>query len=220
MKQVRTPSTVTAGGFTLIELMVVIALVAIVVMLAAPSFNSMIAMQRLRGTSTQLTTDLQLARSEAASRQDTVGISFKSTPGGPSCYIVHTCGKPTSAQLLAGECTCDCSLAAGSRCTSPRTEIRTVQTPGASGVLVKPVAISPAPSTPDTVTFDPVTGGITAFYPVGLVVTTPPPVAQFWIDTTLTGTAAATGLRAKISSAGRPSTCAIGAVSGYTPCSP
>jgi prepilin-type N-terminal cleavage/methylation domain-containing protein len=220
MNRPRNPSAGAVGGFTLIELLVVIALVAIVVALAAPSLNQMIVMQRLRGTSTQLTTDLQFARSEAVSRQDVVGISFKSTAGGPSCYVVHTCGQPTSADLLAGACTCDCSQEAGSRCSAPRIEIRTVEIPAASGVLVQPTPVFPAPSTPDTVTFDPVTGGITAFYPVSIVVITPPPVAQFWIDTTLIDAAAPAGLRARVSSLGRPSTCAIGAVSGNTPCDP
>jgi hypothetical protein len=124
------------------------------------------------------------------------------------------------ANLLAGECTCDCALAAGSRCTAPRIEIRTVELATASGVLVNPIRVSPSTPTAGTVTFDPVTGGMTAFYPVSLTVTQAPPFGQFWVDTTLIGASVSTGLRAMISSAGRPATCAIGPVSSVTPCPP
>jgi prepilin-type N-terminal cleavage/methylation domain-containing protein len=220
MNRQRVASLVARSGFTLIELMVVVALVAIVIALAAPSLGNMIVMQRLRGISTQLTTDLQFARSEAVSRQDVVGVSFNPTASGQSCYVVHTCGQPTTASLLNGDCTCNCALSAGSRCTAPRIEIRTVAVASGSGVLVQPVPVSPATSTPGTVTFDPVTGGITAFYPVSISGALRPPVAQFWIDTTLIGATVSTKLRSMLSSTGRPTTCAIGPVSATTPCAP
>ena len=52
-------------GFTLVELMIVVALVAILLALAAPSFRETIARNRLEGVAGELSTDFQYARSEA-----------------------------------------------------------------------------------------------------------------------------------------------------------
>lgn len=66
-------------GFTLIELMVVIAIAAILATLAAPSFSRFIAAQRLRNASFDLVSDLLLARSEALKLQRTVVLTPTST---------------------------------------------------------------------------------------------------------------------------------------------
>ena len=58
------------GGFTLIELMVVVALVAIVAALATPSWNSMIVNNRIRAAVNDWTLSFYFARSEAI-RQNT-----------------------------------------------------------------------------------------------------------------------------------------------------
>ncbi len=52
-------------GFTLVELMVVIAIVAILATLAAPSFNTFIAKQRIRSAAYDLAQTFQTARSNA-----------------------------------------------------------------------------------------------------------------------------------------------------------
>ena len=52
----------------MIELMVVVALVAIVLSLAAPSFKTFLMKKRVEGAMSELSTDLQFARSEAVSR--------------------------------------------------------------------------------------------------------------------------------------------------------
>lgn len=53
------------SGFTLLELMVVVAVVAILATVAYPSFNSLINSNRLVGTANQILASLQHARSEA-----------------------------------------------------------------------------------------------------------------------------------------------------------
>jgi len=70
-------------GFTLIELMVVVALAAVLLSLAAPSFTGFLAKKRVEGVLSELTTDLQYARSEAVSRNAPVRISF-----GTYCYVI------------------------------------------------------------------------------------------------------------------------------------
>ena len=70
-------------GFTLIELMIVVALVAIVATLAAPSFREFLAKKRLEGVASELSNDLHYARSEAVSRNVTVRVTF-----GSGCYLL------------------------------------------------------------------------------------------------------------------------------------
>lgn len=63
------------AGFTLIELMVTVAMLAILAALATPSFRELIEAQRLRDTSFGLVSDLTLARSEAIKRGGNVVIA-------------------------------------------------------------------------------------------------------------------------------------------------
>ncbi len=63
------------GGFTAIELLVTISVVAILATLAAPSFNGLIDRWRVRGVAEDLTSTLYYARSEAIKRGGNVVIS-------------------------------------------------------------------------------------------------------------------------------------------------
>lgn len=56
------------AGFTLLELIVVMALSALLLGLAAPAMDGLVARQRLRSASYDLVTDLTLARSESLKR--------------------------------------------------------------------------------------------------------------------------------------------------------
>jgi type IV fimbrial biogenesis protein FimT len=60
------------SGFTMVELMVVLAVVALLATLVAPSFNEQLARRRLEGVATDLSTDLQFARTQAVSNRATV----------------------------------------------------------------------------------------------------------------------------------------------------
>lgn len=56
------------GGFTLIELMVVLAILAVLLMVAAPSFQDSIRRNRLQSTLSDVASMLSFARSEAVTR--------------------------------------------------------------------------------------------------------------------------------------------------------
>jgi type IV fimbrial biogenesis protein FimT len=60
------------SGFTLVELMVTVAVVAILAVVAAPSMSSMIDNGRITSQSEELVTSLQLARAEAVRRNTRV----------------------------------------------------------------------------------------------------------------------------------------------------
>lgn len=66
-------------GFTLIELMVVISITAILIMLAVPSFNDSLARRRLEGVATELTADLQYARTQAVGNNADVSLVTSAT---------------------------------------------------------------------------------------------------------------------------------------------
>jgi type IV fimbrial biogenesis protein FimT len=85
-----------AGGFTMIELMIVVALVAIVLALAAPSFTTTLAKNRAQGVASELGTDLQYARSEAVQRNAPVRVIF-----GSDCYTIHTVGTTDATSCVA-----------------------------------------------------------------------------------------------------------------------
>ncbi len=137
------------AAFTLIELMIVVALVAIIIALAAPSFRDMILMQRLRGVNAQVVTDLAFARSEAVSRGTFVHLKFQQTSG-MSCYIIYARNSVDEFPQ------CDCTAAEGSRCINPANiEVRTVQLPKAQSVTV-----AHASTLVDQFTISPRTGGI------------------------------------------------------------
>lgn len=64
-----------ARGFTLIELMITLAVAAILAMIAAPSFRHILVSTRLSGVNNDLAGDLMFARSEAVSRQVNIAVA-------------------------------------------------------------------------------------------------------------------------------------------------
>lgn len=84
-------------GITLVETAVVLAVAAILVGLAIPSFEQARQRRHLEGGAQLFETDVQHARSLAVARQQTVRLSFDTTDGA-GCYVVHT--------GAANACTC------------------------------------------------------------------------------------------------------------------
>jgi type IV fimbrial biogenesis protein FimT len=76
-------SSLSQRGFTLIELMVTLAMVVILGMLAAPSFQQTIASSRLTTATNDLYTSLALARSEAIKQGERVTVC--KSENGSSC---------------------------------------------------------------------------------------------------------------------------------------
>lgn len=73
------------SGFTLIEMMVTVAVAAILLSIAVPSFTQLIDKKRLESAAESLYVDLQFARSEAIKRNKTIRVSFN-TDGSIWCY--------------------------------------------------------------------------------------------------------------------------------------
>ena len=92
MLPIPAPSRVTGAqqsGFTAIELMVVVSIVAILAALAAPSFTPLIERWRVRQAAENLTSSLYFARSEAIKRGG--GVALDATGGWDQGWkITHT----------------------------------------------------------------------------------------------------------------------------------
>jgi type IV fimbrial biogenesis protein FimT len=66
-------------GFTIVELMVTLAVVSILTTLAVPAFRNMIAQSEMRAVSTALSLAMTKARSEATKRSAVITVAPKST---------------------------------------------------------------------------------------------------------------------------------------------
>ena len=184
----------TQRGFTLIELMVVVAVLAIIATLAAPSFRDFILMQRLKSINAQLVTDLQYARSEAATRGRLLRLNFTATSD-MTCYALFV---TTSVDdVPANSRNCDCSLGANAACstTMDTLEVRTAQVPRNLSVQLEIPT-----GWPPSFAFDPVTGGL---------MSTPAdnpsePLSQVRVTASIDSVRA---LRTVVNQAGRPIVC-------------
>jgi type IV fimbrial biogenesis protein FimT len=195
---------------SLVELMIVIAVAAIIIGLAAPSFSEYILTQRVRSVHAQLATDLQFARAEAVSRGSFVSVRYQFTTGptGASCYVIFTRPDPASSNATA----CDCLAPEGSRCAAfptTTTEVRTVTVPNSLKVNLRVAA-----GQPDTLTFDPRTGGL-RFTPLDVAILS---VTGYQVNTSADS---ARTLRAVVNGSGRATLCTpTGGTLGGAACPP
>jgi type IV fimbrial biogenesis protein FimT len=177
----------TPRGFTLVELMVVLAVLGVIVVLAAPSLRDFILTQRLKSINAQLVTDLQFARSEAIARRTWVRVAFRSNSS-LTCYTLYTTVNNVNGVR------CNCLLGAGAACGSNATEIKTVQVPAQLSVRVTPAQADTA------FAFDHITNSI-ARIPLDNV---SQPVNRFMVDASIDSSRV---LRTIVNRAGRTSVC-------------
>jgi len=189
-------------AFTIVELMIAVALVAVILALAAPAFRDLIVMQRLKGAAATLATDMQYGRSEAVSRGNKVWVFFKYTTA-MSCYSIFTDSVDTPTS-------CDCAHPPGAgRCLDTGNELRTAQVPSDLSIQLAAGQAQPA-----QFAFDPTTGGI-SFAPSDSGV---PPPAPYKVDASIDTPRT---LRTIVGVSGRPQTCLPAGASvngGYQPC--
>lgn len=97
----RTPSR-QSTGLTLIEMMVAIAIVAVLASLAVPSFGSQLARTHLKAAAERIAADLAEARFESGRRGVPMHLHFEA--GAQWCYSIATadscpCGSAQSCQI-------------------------------------------------------------------------------------------------------------------------
>nr|WP_295083203.1 prepilin-type N-terminal cleavage/methylation domain-containing protein [uncultured Roseateles sp.] len=107
------------SGLTLVELMIVIAILGIVLAVATPSFIDLLNRRRVQLVATNISNDLAFARAESGLRPDNVIVYFKKTLT-MSCYTIAY-GKGQFGS-------CDCTQAPGSACNPALTSIRELKT--------------------------------------------------------------------------------------------
>ena len=190
-------------GFTLPELLLVVVVAGILLTIGLPSFREMILMQRLRGINSQLVTDLQFARAEAAARNQWARVAFERNDT-VSCYTIYTSAGITDSDR------CDCRLGVGAACTDTRSEVRTVQVPSEDGVQLQ--VVLDADNNELAFAFDHVTGRILSV-PVD---DNPRSLPAFRIDASIDANRV---MRTEVGQVGRVNVCAPASTTvGAPPC--
>jgi type IV fimbrial biogenesis protein FimT len=121
-----------APGFTLIELMITLVILAVLLAIAVPSMREFVARKRVEGIAQELATDLRYLRAQQIQRSAPVRIRFGSTDT-MSCYVLYVWG--------AAGVNCNCTRAEGAVCgnadaAGASQEIKTVIVPKSTGVEV------------------------------------------------------------------------------------
>ena len=97
------------SGFTLIELVVTLAVAAVLVGLATPGLRDMIDKSKLRGATDDVVRLLNIARGSAIKLQRNVSVSIQSSGW---CAGALSAGDPVAGKLVGTVAACDCTLAA------------------------------------------------------------------------------------------------------------
>lgn len=106
----RLPLRSRASGFTLIELIVTIAVLSIVLAVATPSFVDFIEKARLRGAAEGVVDMIGQARAEAVKFDRDISVAFKGS-GTAWCLGANSAAEPTGGNPVLGATACDCTVA-------------------------------------------------------------------------------------------------------------
>jgi len=130
-------------GLSAVELMISLAISAVLMGGAVPMLKDLRNGQALRATAALLETDIQFARSQAMASGQPLRLSLQSVNGAESCYVIHT-GAANA---------CRCEGAGQAHCDAGATLLRLAEQTGASGITLAPVQRS--------LLFDPGKGTVT-----------------------------------------------------------
>lgn len=131
-----------ARGFTLVEILCAVSILATSVGLAMPSVKNWKERQGLLSAAAELETDIQYARSQAVAQNGAVHLTVRTAVEG-ACYVMHTGG--------ADEC--NCTSAQGAVCTGQAKMLRYVAFPERGAVKLL--------NRDTTLTFNPRLGTVT-----------------------------------------------------------
>lgn len=100
----RAPRRGGQAGFSLMEAMVVATIVAIMAVLAVPSFSGMVQRQRVKNAADAVLSDLRWARSEAIKRGQDVTVKFSNLKTGTWQYVVSVpdATEPSGTKIIKG----------------------------------------------------------------------------------------------------------------------
>jgi type IV fimbrial biogenesis protein FimT len=96
------------GGFTLVELMITVAIVAVLASLAVPSLRDWIQQKRVLAAAERLVSDLELAQAAAVKRDRDITVHFAGSGSTAWCWGLDDsggdcdCAAGTGCQIVAG----------------------------------------------------------------------------------------------------------------------
>ncbi len=121
-------------GVTVVELMVTLAIMAVLIAVALPSMRDFVARKRLEGTAQELLSDLRLLKSLPPKPTYPASIKFGSNSA-LTCYALYLRGPGGR-----GDGSCDCTLAPGLECGAAGIGapelIRVISVPRSSGITI------------------------------------------------------------------------------------